>query len=149
MFSMSSTLSVRSWPDQASGMVMTLIVPSSCHVRHHARWHRHSAGHSGRRAPFPICSGLREAFGGAGNQGPFGRNNTAGGGAGGQAGAGNADRLTAMSPGVSAGTRRHGTMSPVEETGDPAARAVRRRRRAGRVIVLDPEGRVLLFRYDE
>ncbi len=39
-------------------------------------------------------------------------------------------------------------MSPVEETGDPAARAVRLRR-AGRVIVLDPEDRVLLFRYDE
>ncbi len=91
---------------------------------------------------------LRVPFAGAGNQGPFGRSNTAGGGAGGQAGAGNADRLTAMSPGVSAGTRRHGTMSPVEETGDPAARAVRLRR-AGRVIVLDPEDRVLLFRYDE
>src|SRR5260370_27747566 len=39
-------------------------------------------------------------------------------------------------------------MSPVDETADVAARAVRRRR-AARVIVLDPEGRVLLFRYDE
>jgi len=39
-------------------------------------------------------------------------------------------------------------MSFVEETGDPAARTLRRRR-AGRVIVLDPEDRVLLFRYDE
>ncbi len=41
-------------------------------------------------------------------------------------------------------------MSPMEETGGRAADAPRLRlRRAGRVIVLDPEDRVLLFRYDD
>ena len=33
----SSTVSARSWSDQTSGTVMTPIVPSSCHVAHHAR----------------------------------------------------------------------------------------------------------------
>ena len=43
-----------------------------------------------------------------------------------------------------------GTMSLMEETGGPAADTPRLRlRRAGRVIVLDPEDRVLLFRYDD
>ena len=36
----------------------------------------------------------------------------------------------------------------MEETGDRAADALRHRR-AGRVIVLDPDDRVLLFRYDD
>ena len=41
-------------------------------------------------------------------------------------------------------------MNLVEETGGPAADTPRLRlRRAGRVIVLDPEDRVLLFRYDD
>src|SRR4249919_2285051 len=39
-------------------------------------------------------------------------------------------------------------MSLVEDTGGRAA-ATPRLRKAGRVIVLDPESRVLLFRYDE
>ena len=39
-------------------------------------------------------------------------------------------------------------MSLMEETGDRAADIVRVRR-AGRVIVLDPDDRVLLFRYDD
>jgi ADP-ribose pyrophosphatase YjhB (NUDIX family) len=39
-------------------------------------------------------------------------------------------------------------MSLMEETGDRAADVVRVRR-AGRVIVLDPDDRVLLFRYDD
>jgi ADP-ribose pyrophosphatase YjhB (NUDIX family) len=39
-------------------------------------------------------------------------------------------------------------MDIVEETGDRAA-APPRLRRAGRVIVLDPQDRVLLFRYDD
>ena len=39
-------------------------------------------------------------------------------------------------------------MSYVEETGDRGAGPLRLRR-AGRVIVLDPEDRVLLFRYDD
>ena len=39
-------------------------------------------------------------------------------------------------------------MRPMEETGDRTADALRLRR-AGRVIVLDPDDRVLLFRYDD
>jgi ADP-ribose pyrophosphatase YjhB (NUDIX family) len=39
-------------------------------------------------------------------------------------------------------------MKPMEETGDRAADMLRVRQ-AGRVIVLDPDDRVLLFRYDD
>ena len=39
-------------------------------------------------------------------------------------------------------------MSLMEQTGGRAADALRLRR-AGRVIVLDPDDRVLLFRYDD
>jgi len=51
-------------------------------------------------------------------------------------------------PGDGAVAPGAGTMSYVEKTGDRGAGPLRLRR-AGRVIVLDPEDRVLLFRYDD